>query len=210
MHPSFLPPVLDMTSPIEYFPYYNGRYLAVAASLSGGNVLAAFVKMLQQWTHELGKRRTSFPSRTCLERPPSLAIKIWSLNGGGHWGYVQLQIGIWDQFFCQEYVVLQDRWFLKALVSQYAFHPTVEPILRGHCHERPPVFKDQIFLAEGATFQCNWTSYQRPPVLRDHIFMYNGVVFQDSFYCSTVNATATSAPFTAAQLHSIAWKHFYF
>ncbi len=32
---------------------------------------------------------------------------------------------------------------------------TVEPVLGDHCHERPPVLKDQIFLAEGPTFQCN-------------------------------------------------------
>ena len=32
---------------------------------------------------------------------------------------------------------------------------TVESVLRDHCHERPPVFKDQIFLTEGPTFQCN-------------------------------------------------------
>ena len=29
---------------------------------------------------------------------------------------------------------------------------TVEPVLRDHCHERPPVLKDQIFLAEGPIF----------------------------------------------------------
>ncbi|XP_044015057.1 sedoheptulokinase-like isoform X2 [Aphidius gifuensis] len=39
---------------IEYFPYFNDQYLAVAASLNGGNTLAAFVKALQQWTLELG------------------------------------------------------------------------------------------------------------------------------------------------------------
>ena len=50
----FVPPPLDTTSAIEYFPYFQGRYLAVAASLTGGNVMAAFVKLLQQWTHELG------------------------------------------------------------------------------------------------------------------------------------------------------------
>ena len=51
---NFKPPPSMSTDPVEYFPYFNGRYLAVAASLNGGNVLAAFVKMLQQWTHELG------------------------------------------------------------------------------------------------------------------------------------------------------------
>ncbi|XP_024941024.1 sedoheptulokinase isoform X2 [Cephus cinctus] len=39
---------------IEYFPYFDGKYLAVAASINGGNSLATFVKSLQQWTMELG------------------------------------------------------------------------------------------------------------------------------------------------------------
>ncbi len=34
-----------------------------------------------------------------------------------------------------------------------------------------------IFLAEGPTFQCNWTCHQRPPALRDHIFMANDMLF---------------------------------
>ena len=48
----FTPP--DTQSAIEYFPYFNNRYLAVAASLNGGNVLASFVRMLQSWMHDLG------------------------------------------------------------------------------------------------------------------------------------------------------------
>ncbi len=32
---------------------------------------------------------------------------------------------------------------------------TVKPVLRDHCHERPPVLKDHTFLAEGPTFQDN-------------------------------------------------------
>ncbi len=55
-----------------------------------------------------------------------------------------------------------------------------EPVLRDYSHERPLVLKDQIFLA-GSTFQCNWTCHQRPPVLRYHICMANGVVFQKYF-----------------------------
>ena len=55
MHEGFHPVKPETVSSIEYFPYFHGRYLAVAASLTGGNVMAAFVKMLQQWTHELGK-----------------------------------------------------------------------------------------------------------------------------------------------------------
>lgn len=40
--------------PVEYFPFFNGSYLAVAASLNGGNALAAFVRMVQQWSLDLG------------------------------------------------------------------------------------------------------------------------------------------------------------
>jgi len=39
---------------IQYFPYFQGKYLAAAAALTGGNALAAFVRMLQQWGVELG------------------------------------------------------------------------------------------------------------------------------------------------------------
>nr|XP_053650940.1 sedoheptulokinase-like [Cherax quadricarinatus] len=40
--------------PIEYFPFFDNSYLAVAASLNGGNALAAFVRTLQQWSLDLG------------------------------------------------------------------------------------------------------------------------------------------------------------
>ncbi|NWW71555.1 SHPK Sedoheptulokinase, partial [Climacteris rufus] len=51
----FQPPETpDPSSAVTYFPYFNGDYLAVAASLNGGNVLAAFVGMVAQWTQELG------------------------------------------------------------------------------------------------------------------------------------------------------------
>lgn len=39
---------------VEHLPYFNNSYLVVAASLNGGNVLATFVKMLQQWMLEFG------------------------------------------------------------------------------------------------------------------------------------------------------------
>lgn len=39
---------------IEHLPYFSNTYLVVAASLNGGNVLATFVKMLQQWMLEFG------------------------------------------------------------------------------------------------------------------------------------------------------------
>ncbi|KAK3891420.1 hypothetical protein Pcinc_004719 [Petrolisthes cinctipes] len=40
--------------PIEYFPFFDGSYLAVAASLNGGNALAAFVRTIQQWSLDIG------------------------------------------------------------------------------------------------------------------------------------------------------------
>nr|XP_023027508.1 sedoheptulokinase-like [Leptinotarsa decemlineata] len=40
--------------PLYYWPYFEKKYVAVAASLNGGNSLATFVKTLQQWTMELG------------------------------------------------------------------------------------------------------------------------------------------------------------
>lgn len=42
------------SSSISYFPYFEDTYLAVAASLNGGNVLATFVEMLTEWMKELG------------------------------------------------------------------------------------------------------------------------------------------------------------
>ncbi|XP_049891140.1 sedoheptulokinase [Epinephelus moara] len=54
MPADFKPP--DSPQPacsISYFPYYDS-YLAVAASLNGGNVLATFVGMLTAWMKELG------------------------------------------------------------------------------------------------------------------------------------------------------------
>ena len=44
----------NQSSTIEYFPYFGGTYVAVAASLNGGNCLATFVKMLQEWAVDLG------------------------------------------------------------------------------------------------------------------------------------------------------------
>ena len=38
----------------EYFPYFGNTYVVVAASLNGGNCLAAFVKMIQEWVVDLG------------------------------------------------------------------------------------------------------------------------------------------------------------
>ncbi|XP_033730547.1 sedoheptulokinase-like [Pecten maximus] len=44
----------NVTSSIQYFPYFDGTYLAMAASLNGGNVLSNMVSMLQQWFKTFG------------------------------------------------------------------------------------------------------------------------------------------------------------
>lgn len=57
--PEFLetvPTFSEPTSPIQHFPYFNKQYLAVAASLNGGNVLSQFVKMIQKWIECFGKK----------------------------------------------------------------------------------------------------------------------------------------------------------
>lgn len=44
----------DPAASVAYFPYFDGTYLGVVASLNGGNVLATFVHMLVQWMADLG------------------------------------------------------------------------------------------------------------------------------------------------------------
>ncbi|NXD13208.1 SHPK Sedoheptulokinase, partial [Nothocercus nigrocapillus] len=53
--PGFQPPETpDPFSAVTYYPYFSGNYLAVAASLNGGNVIAMFVDMVTQWIAEMG------------------------------------------------------------------------------------------------------------------------------------------------------------
>ncbi|XP_050304549.1 sedoheptulokinase-like isoform X2 [Anthonomus grandis grandis] len=51
---NYTPPDRPQKLPIEYFPYFNQQFIAISASLNGGNTLATFVRMLQQWTMDLG------------------------------------------------------------------------------------------------------------------------------------------------------------
>ncbi|KAM4546869.1 sedoheptulokinase [Fundulus diaphanus] len=44
----------QIESSISYFPYFDSSYLAVAASLNGGNVLATFVETLTVWIKDFG------------------------------------------------------------------------------------------------------------------------------------------------------------
>ncbi|KAL1132231.1 hypothetical protein AAG570_010188 [Ranatra chinensis] len=62
---SFDPENINEHSEVEFLPYFEGKYLAVAAALNGGNVLATFISMLQQWTLELG---CSIPQSKLWER----------------------------------------------------------------------------------------------------------------------------------------------
>lgn len=48
----FVPPRSITPTAISYFPYINDTFLAVAASLNGGNILRSFVKMLLNWLGE--------------------------------------------------------------------------------------------------------------------------------------------------------------
>ncbi|KAI4891799.1 hypothetical protein NFI96_014809, partial [Prochilodus magdalenae] len=55
MPADFTPPTApDPLSPIAYFPYFHNTYLAVAAALNGGNIMAMFVGMLTSWMKEFG------------------------------------------------------------------------------------------------------------------------------------------------------------
>lgn len=51
----FVPPRFETPTAVSYFPFFNEQFLAVAASLNGGNSLSAFVKMLQTWFSTFGK-----------------------------------------------------------------------------------------------------------------------------------------------------------
>lgn len=56
MPANFKPPDSPQpASSVSYFPYFGDSYLAVAASLNGGNVMATFVGMLTSWMKELGR-----------------------------------------------------------------------------------------------------------------------------------------------------------
>ncbi|XP_072044100.1 sedoheptulokinase-like [Amphiura filiformis] len=50
----FAPPTSKAASSVEYFPFFEGRYLKVAAALNGGNAIAAFIDMLHEWMSALG------------------------------------------------------------------------------------------------------------------------------------------------------------
>ncbi|XP_041456947.1 sedoheptulokinase-like [Lytechinus variegatus] len=61
--PGFTPTASDGSSPIEYFPYFDRKFLSVAASLTGGNVLAHLVTTLQEWLSALDLPQASDKDR---------------------------------------------------------------------------------------------------------------------------------------------------
>ncbi|XP_049638379.1 sedoheptulokinase isoform X2 [Suncus etruscus] len=56
----------DPAAPVAYFPYFDRTYLAVAASLNGGNVLATFVHMVVQWMADLGLQAEEATIYSCM------------------------------------------------------------------------------------------------------------------------------------------------
>lgn len=70
----------DVTSSIQYFPYFNGCYLAMAASLNGGNVLSHMVGMLQEWCTSFGKQTSHTGSMLVDARPIVVELymyRVW-------------------------------------------------------------------------------------------------------------------------------------
>lgn len=53
MPATFMPPSSTREIRFDYFPYFDARYLAVAASLNGGNVLASMVRGIQKVVSEI-------------------------------------------------------------------------------------------------------------------------------------------------------------
>ncbi|XP_057677710.1 sedoheptulokinase [Corythoichthys intestinalis] len=64
-------------SSVAFFPYFGHSYLAVAASLNGGNVLATFVEMLTGWMKELGM---DLSDQSLYEKMISCALNQESSN----------------------------------------------------------------------------------------------------------------------------------
>uniref|UniRef100_A0A8C8GTK1 Sedoheptulokinase n=1 Tax=Oncorhynchus tshawytscha TaxID=74940 RepID=A0A8C8GTK1_ONCTS len=88
----FTPPnIADPTSSISYFLYFDGSYLAVAASLNGGNVVAILVAMLSGWMNELELEVSD--SSLCALRVDSSDLRVsLTIRGERH---NPLSLGSW-------------------------------------------------------------------------------------------------------------------
>ncbi len=54
-------------------------------------------------------------------------------------------------------------------------------VLRDHCHEKPYVLKEHIYLAEGPTFQCKLNLSSKTTCLERPYFVVNQSVLKGSF-----------------------------
>ncbi len=90
-----------------------------------------------------------------------------------------LSLGLsWLRDFCGNWVILICMYKINCAFNCPVLRSKVEPVFRDHCHERPPGLKYHTFLAEGPTFQYNWTCHQRPPVLSGPILWPMGWSFK--------------------------------
>ncbi len=91
---------------------------------------------------------------------------------------------------------------LRSNAAQYVNTCTVKPVLRDHCHDRPPVLKDPIFLA-GLIFQCCWTTYLSPKTAcleRAHLYGKWGVLSREVLLKSIL---PESGPTCTDEFHEI-------
>uniref|UniRef100_A0A8K9XP30 Uncharacterized protein n=1 Tax=Oncorhynchus mykiss TaxID=8022 RepID=A0A8K9XP30_ONCMY len=81
----FTPPnIADPTSSISYFRYFDGSYLAVTASLNGGNVVAILVAMLSGWMNDLlHSCCQTYPHKTDYPTDPCLRVSL-TIRGERH------------------------------------------------------------------------------------------------------------------------------
>ena len=79
LHCDKVPVRPDPASPVQYFPYFDGGYLAVAASLNSGNVLTNYVSMIQKWNSALGIQRCAVIYM--FEINQLLVINWWNQRG---------------------------------------------------------------------------------------------------------------------------------
>ena len=88
-----------------------------------------------------------------LQRTSKWLFILWPLSGPSH---VILPVH-------QEHYNFVCRWGNHCLsgLSCFLRNGTVKPVMKDHCHERPPVLTDHAFLAERPTFQYNWTCQQK-------------------------------------------------
>ncbi len=147
--------VIHYTLPVIYYTMviYNIHYTA-SHSLHSHSLITSihYSQLYMTWTLQLHYHSWHTSSRSAHTQsfmtPTSIITYlncqhvipniIPAMTSGGHcWNPVQTGVTLW---FSSD----KDCWNLVPLLN---IHRTVKPVLTEHCHERPPVFKDHIFLA---------------------------------------------------------------